>query len=106
MIISLFIHSENVQTSNEKEPNIYLLSLKQQSDESDLAMDQAVKDLAENQTNQANQTKKKFALRHPINENLSRQQNATNRQQAWRQKSGIAHGQNLYSTLSHPYSVE
>ena len=63
--------SQNVQTSNRKEPEIDLSSLEQESDESDLAMDQSVKDLADNQTNQANQTKKKFALRHPIN--LSRQ---------------------------------
>ena len=65
--------SQNVQTSNRKEPEIDLSSLEQESDESDLAMDQSVKDLADNQTNQANKTKNKFALRHPIKENLSRQ---------------------------------
>ena len=43
----IFHSSQNVQISKEKEPNIDLSSLEQESDESDSAMDQAVKDLAE-----------------------------------------------------------
>ena len=53
MIISLFIHPKMYKPAMKKN-QIYIY-------------------LAKNQTNQANQTKKKFALRHPINENLQRQ---------------------------------
>ena len=77
MMISFFIHQRIVQTSKQKEPYIDLSSLEQEPDQSDLAIDQAFdQNLAHKQTHpdaQANQTKKKFALLHPINDSLSRQ---------------------------------
>ena len=75
-IDNFILHSsKNVQTSKEKEPNIDISSLQKDSDESDLAMNQAFdQNLAEKQANpdaQANQTKKKFALYHQKLKNKS-----------------------------------